>query len=231
MFKTLDAIITDLLLVIRNSNISRTEEISPRQVENWVHQYRSKLLKQDIDKGKYPNPDYIQELGCIELESIEQLENSTVKTGEYIMRTTQVLPTTINLNHKSGILAVTTADGSDIQLIPQTRSNKQKYKKYTSQDLLAYLKNNYLYIVSKNNPVKYVNVRGIFEIPTDAAEFYNSCLEQNCYDINNDAYPLPTDMFPTLKEMIIKGELGVMVQAPSDESNDSKPEYKSKNVK
>ena len=76
-FITLNTIITDLLLVIRGSKISDSETISKRQLEEWIHQYRSLLIKQDIDKGKMPNPDYIQEIDHLKLESIDTSPFST----------------------------------------------------------------------------------------------------------------------------------------------------------
>ena len=61
-FTTLNTITTDLLNIIRNFDVSRSETISKRQLEMWVHQHRAILLKQDIDKDKLPNPDYIQSI-------------------------------------------------------------------------------------------------------------------------------------------------------------------------
>ena len=53
---TLDSIIDDILLELRNHNISESEPISRLQVEQWITQYRAVLIKQDIDKGRDINP-------------------------------------------------------------------------------------------------------------------------------------------------------------------------------
>ena len=47
-FVTLNTIVNDLLNVVRSSKVSRSEPISKRQIEMWVHQYRAILIKQDL---------------------------------------------------------------------------------------------------------------------------------------------------------------------------------------
>ena len=43
---TLNTIIDDIMLSIRNGRISESENISRIQVEQWIHQYRAMLIKQ-----------------------------------------------------------------------------------------------------------------------------------------------------------------------------------------
>ena len=50
-FNSLNNIIDDLLLLLRNNNISESENLSRIQIELWIHQYRALLIKQDLDKG------------------------------------------------------------------------------------------------------------------------------------------------------------------------------------
>ena len=64
-FITLNTITTDLLNIIRGAQVTQSEPISKRQLEAWVHQYRALLIKQEMDKGKMPNPDYIQTLHLV----------------------------------------------------------------------------------------------------------------------------------------------------------------------
>ena len=62
------------LLELRNSNIAESEQLSRIQIEQWILQYRTVLIKQDIDKGRDINPDYIQDIENIEL----QIEDYTI---------------------------------------------------------------------------------------------------------------------------------------------------------
>ena len=127
--------------IVRGSKVTQSETITRRQIEEWVNEYRSLLLKQDLDKGKMPNPDYIQEIPSVKLEVIDKSTGADIKSVTYFMRTVLDIPKTIDLNFKSGLTYVGTIDGREIQLVSESRSTWQKYKRYTSSDPLSFLRN------------------------------------------------------------------------------------------
>ncbi len=223
VFNTINTIVTDLLNVIRASNVSASETISKRQLEEWVHEYRSRLLKQDLDKGKYPNPDYIQQIDNIELEQVNEAGDE-ILTGTpsdwLVLRTTLEIPKTVDLNFSTGLMYVGTPEGYEIQYIPECRNKWQRWKKYTFQDRLCYLKNGYLYI-SSPVAIKYITVRGIFEIPTEVSRFINPVTSQPYSNINSK-YPIPNNMLPALKEMILSKELQIHASTTTDTTNDAR---------
>jgi len=209
---SLDKIVHDLLLIIRGSNVSQSEPISTRQIEEWAHQYRAVLLKRDLDKNRMPNPDYIQEIPNLALSSIEGSEANDIGSDCYIFRSTLQLPKALDLSKKSGITYVGTILGVQIQMVPYNRFRWQEYKKYTSHDKLAFLRNQYMY-VSNNTLLEYINVRGVFENPLELTAFNDVDYREN--------YPIPMDKIPALKEMILQKELGLMAKVPTDDKNDS----------
>ena len=215
---TLDNIITDLLNVVRGSKITQSETITRRQLEEWINQYRAILIKQDLDKGKMPNPDYIQELPGILLEVVDRSNEVDLKSTTYFLRTKLELPKTIDLNFSSGLMYVGTIDGREIQLVPEGRARWQQYKRFTSNDPVAFLRNKYLHI-NTVVPMVAVTVRGVFEVPTEAGNFINTYATTTTLEYR-DAYPIPASMVPVLKEMILSKELGIMAQSPSDNKND-----------
>lgn len=218
-FVSINTITTDLLEIIRQAKVSRSEPISKRQLEAWVHQYRALLIKRDLDKGKMPNPDYIQEIPNIELEVVDVTDGGNTASSTYMLKTMLALPNTIDLNNKSGFMYIGTIDGKELQFIPEGRAKWQQYKRYTQKDTLVFLRNNYLYILSVT-PIRYLTVRGVFEVPTEVSNFINPNMPNREAD-ENDPYPIPITMLPTLKEMILKTELNIEMQAPSDKTNDS----------
>jgi hypothetical protein len=218
-FDTLNTIVTDLLNIIRSSKISRSESISKRQIEMWVHQYRSILIKQDIDKGKMPNPDYIQELPGLQLEVVDKSEGVDLGSGKYWLRTVLEIPKTIDFNFKPGFTYIGTIDGKEIQLVPESRVSWQQYKKYTADDNIAFLRGRKLYL-STVSPLLHISPRGIWEIPTEVMNFQNLHADYT-FGGWDTKYPIPSNMIPTLKEMILKKELGITVQSYSDSTNDS----------
>ena len=218
-FITLNTIVNDILKIIRNFDVSRSETISKRQIEMWVHQYRALLLKQDIDKGKMPNPDYIQTIPALSLDVIDESDSIDLHSKSYILKTNLEIPKTIDFNFKSGFTYIGTVDGNEIQLVPECRNKWQKYRKYTNNDNVAFIRDGHIYLIYVK-PISQITVRGIFEVPTEVMNFVNSHAEaiDGGWD---DPYPIPNNMLPTLKEMILKRELGIGVSMPSDKSNDS----------
>lgn len=218
-FVTLNTITTDLLNIIRGAQLTQSEPISKRQVEAWVHEYRAKLIKQDLDKGKIPNPDYIQVLQALELEEVDEAEGTTVDTDYQTFRTKLQIPNVLDLNFKSGFFYIGTVTGQEIQFSSEAKSRWQSYKKYTANDPIAYLKDGYIYITNDRN-LRYITVRGIFEVPPMVSHLNNP--NETITDVTeNSPYPIPINMIPTLKQMILKSELGIEAQAYSDLTNDS----------
>ena len=222
-FITLRTITTDLLNIIRGSNISDSETISKRQVEDWIHQYRAVLLKQDLDKGKKPNPDYIQEIGNVLLERVDlsgdDVTSYGVESGTFIYRTALEIPKTIDLNFTSGFTYIGTPIGYEIQLVPEGRTRYQKYKKHTSKARVAFLRNSYLYIIN-SEALQFITIRGIFEVPSEVGRFVNTITDQPYFNLDSK-YPIPANMVPVLKEMILTKELKVEASTPADTTNDS----------
>ena len=218
-FTTLNTITTDLLNIIRNFDVSRSETISKRQLEMWVHQHRAILIKQDIDKDKLPNPDYIQSIPALKLEIVDESGSLDLSSESYLLRTELTIPKTIDFNFKSGFTYIGTVDGDEIQFIHEARSKWQQYKKYTKNDNLAFLRDNRLYLIYPK-AIEQITIKGIFEVPTEVMNIINSHATptEGGWD---DAYPIPINMLPTLKEMILKKELGIGVSALSDNKNDS----------
>lgn len=238
IFETLNTITEDLLKIIRGSKISSSETISKRQIENWVHQYRALLLKQDVDKGKYLNPDYIQELPFLTLEQVSTegngidvafnytfdfvLVEGDRQTGTgYLLKTVLPIPKTIDFNYKYGFTYIGTVDGTEIQLIPEHRYKWKTYKRWGGSEINAFYKiDRHIYLTNDNPELEYITIRGIFENPAEVERFLNPNLEVPSFNINS-RYPIPTNKVPLLKEMILKNELGIESTKPSDNKNDS----------
>jgi hypothetical protein len=218
-FVTLATITQDLLLIIRGSQLSQSEPISKRQLEAWVHEYRAKLIKQDLDKGKLLNSNYVQTLQALELEEVDEAQGTIVDTDYQIFRTKLQLPNTLDLNFKTGFTYIGTLTGQEIQFSSESKSRWQEYKKYTPCDRVAYLKDSYIYVINDRD-LRYITIRGVFEIPSEISHLNNP--NESVTDVTeNSPYPIPINMIPTLKQMILQGELGIMAQAPSDVINES----------
>lgn len=149
---TLNTLIDDILLTIRNNNISESEDLSRMQIEQWIHYYRAMLIKQDLDKGRSPNPSYFQTLYNLTLvevpaDPIISCTGCSVNM-DTVQKTTNKVPSPIDLHFGTGILQVTDAGNNPIQYMPRARRSFQFERKYTKYDPTYYYENHYIYVHS-----------------------------------------------------------------------------------
>lgn len=199
-FTTLNTLTEDLLKIIRGSEVAVTEPISKRQVEDWVHQYRSVLLKRDLDKNRMISPDYVQELPALEVVEVD--------TGVY--ETVKEIPNTVFRSFEDGFTWIGNGD-TEYQYMSGVRANWQQHRKWVVATPYVVLRNHKL----RTNVDAPMDVRGIFENPMEAARFFGPDADINTY------YPIPVALVPALKEMILKKELGIESESKSDDTNDS----------
>lgn len=217
-FNSLNTLIDDVALEIRNGDVVQSENLSRLQIEQWIHYYRAMLIKQDIDKGREVNPNYIQNLGGLRLLKVDYGKPSKLPTNKYRHITELEIPKTIDFHFGNGLLSVTDIYGNPIQLMSEQRALWQPDRRYTCNDYVAYLRGNHIYVEGPKL-LEYINVRLIAEDPTTIANETKSD-GTKCY--NPDlAYPMPANMIPTLKQLIFERELGIMVRMPSDTKNNS----------
>lgn len=204
-FNSLNTIIDDIFLTYRDSNISESENLSRIQVEQWIHQYRALLLKQDLDKGRAINPQYIQIFSPLHISKVSNC------SGGFLYKSDKELPKFIDLHFGTGLAWVKDLEGNLIQIGSETKAKYQLARKYTCKDYIAYQKGNRLYLGGPGF-LEYVQVGGILEDPTQAGD---------CFDYDNTPYPIPANLIPTLKSLIFSKELNIMLTVPTDTTNNS----------
>lgn len=209
---TLNTIVDDIILQLRNSNISESEHLSRIQVEQWVHNYRALLIKQDIDKGRNINPMYIQNIPYLELHRSETVP------GKFYFITDKQLPKLIDFHFKTGLVSVKDLFGNPIEIGNETKALYQKYRKYTKNDYVAYLKNGHVCLTGNPNILEAIQVDIIAENPADVCP---------CFDPNGP-YPVPANMIPTIKDLIMTKEFNILRNTITDLKNDSQDQTQSK---
>lgn len=202
---TLNELISDVLLEARNSNIAESEKLSRRQIELWIKTYRAFLIKQDLDKDRTINPLYTQTIR-MHISKVEEDPEHFEYVGD------DKLPKLIDFNYRPGVVSVKDSHGNLIQIGSETKMKFQKYRKYTCNDYIAYVKGDEIYVESRNNLIEYIDVEVIAEDPTETIM---------CYDPNEDEYPIPGAMWATIKQLIFTRDIPTMIQMPSDTTNDS----------
>lgn len=205
---TLDEITDNILQIARNNNVAESEHLSRRQIQLWIHYYRAFMIKQWIDKEReLENLDemFIQTIQPIHLDKVETAPGKLLYMGD------KELPKLIQSNNRVGVISVKDMYGNLIQVGNQTKSKLQRYRKATCGDYIAWVKGNRIYVEGDSNKLEYISVDVIAEDPTSLVDCWSPDME----------YPIPASMIPTIIDMILKRELQVMVQMPSDTTNNS----------
>ena len=205
---SLRSLIDDILLLVRNNNISESEDFSRAQIANWILSYKSFLVKQKRDKEKEQAEDdedksLYRTIGPLELIKQDSFDNSDL----YTKRTKDELPELASEDPKD-IIAVFDQDGCPIQFMNDKRRHFQYFRKYTFGEMTWAYHNNYIYVQGTvdEDELKYIFVTGVF-LDTDAD--------------NEDDIVIPGWMVPTIKQLIIQNELNLMLRLPSDDQNNS----------
>ena len=168
--------------------------------------YRALFIRQDFTKNGKVHQLFVQDLGCVPLEKVDSAECCDVESGCFVTRTEDVLPDPIRLKGLEDFTFVGAVDKITryTSILPE-EVQFIKYNKYTKNDIRYYYMNRRVYIL---NEQKYVNIRGIFADPRDAARF-NLCEGAECYT-DDSRFPIPEDMIPGIIAGFVNGELQIL---------------------
>lgn len=239
---SLKEFIDDILLLVRNNNISESEDLSRTQIANWIKAHKAAILKERLDKQKENalNPDddedaidnmFIREIGPLELQDVPSIDGKPT----FKKRTVKPLKN-IYENSGSSILAIHDADGEDIQYMNHERRHYNYFRKYTFGELTGYYQpivladnkstttkeqgtelrgNGYIYIEGTEdlNRLKYIYVLAVFDTEGD-----NNGDDD---DTDEEDIQIPAWLVPGIKQRIIQNELALMLHMPSDDSNNA----------
>lgn len=206
---SLRSLIDDILLLVRNNNISESEDLSRAQIAHWILAYKAFLLKKKRDEEKDNGEDTDEDkslyktIGPLELIDQKGFDAENLFTR----RTKDKLPELVS-DDPYNIIAVFDQEGCPIQFMNDKRRHFQYYRKYTFGELTWNYHNGYIFVQGLVDlcELKYIFVTGVFADSEDDDE---------------DNVQIPGWMVPTIKELIISNELNLMLRLPSDDQNNS----------
>lgn len=209
---SLRTLIDDILLIVRNNNISESEDFSRAQIAAWVMQYKAALTKRQQDKDKEDsnddNPDdsLQKTIGPLELEDVPSLDGECL----YRKKTVEKIPALLG-DSIDNIISVSDQEGCVIQFMHEKRRHYHYFRRYTFGEMTCWFENGYIYLEGYTDlgALKYITVTGNFS--DDGSDG----------DVNEDDVNIPGWMIPEIKNSIMKNELAFMLNRPSDDSNNS----------
>ena len=218
----------DILLLVRNNNISESEDLSRAHIHSWIKAYKNQLWKQERDRLKalarqgaldeetLADNEFIKrvEIGPLELEEVPS--KSDVPT--FTKRTVDVIPDVMD-NAEGSILAIHDQQGEVIQYMNHIRRHYQYWRKYTFGEMTAYyMDNGHIYVqgLVDEDELKYIYVLYLLEVKDDTSDG-----EDEDDPADEDDVEIPAWMVPPIKKLILTNELAFMLNRPSDDSNNA----------
>lgn len=204
---SLSTVIDDILLIVRNNNISESEDLSREQIASWILSYKALLANKQEDKIKDtlddPDDSLTTTIGPCELQDVKENGDNKIFTK----RTVNEVPELLG-DSDTNLINVFDEDGCTIQRMSRTRRHYHYFRKYTFAELTYFYQDGYIYIqgTQDNNKLKYIYYTGIFAGDQDTDE--------------NDII-IPGWMIPDIRKLIFQNELSFMLQRPSDDSNNA----------
>ena len=146
---SLRTITDDILLIVRNNNISESEDFSRSHIHSWIKAYKNQLWKQErdrikalarqgvLDEDTISDNEFIKrvEIGPLELEKVE----SHTEIPTFTKRTIDVIPDVMD-NAEGSILAIHDESGENIQYMNHIRRHYNYWRKYTFGELTGHYK-------------------------------------------------------------------------------------------
>lgn len=222
---TLNELVYDLWDIVRPT-LSDDDTFDKRQIEFWVKNQRALWLRNELNKNRTIDDNIIQDLGCVELELADAADCCDVSDGCKVLRTKLTIPNTIELHNKTGLTRVALINKLSIpfNFVPYEQAIFSGNGRFNKNQIFAFLLNDRIYLIAKNPTLvkylEYINVRGIFEDPTEAAAF-SHCSGEACYS-KNSKYPVNRWMIEYMKAEILKINFSTALQAVEDKTNNAK---------
>jgi len=215
---SLQHIVSDIENLATSGQLTYSFRIEHEQIAFWVHQIRSMLISQAIQKGQDISDVWVQSIGCVEMEQVSTSECCQDTSDCYILRSVNKLPLTVETHMDNSIIRVVTASGEIISKDNPFSTKFQSYSKYTKNTPRWYIKGGYLYIEGVALLTR-VTVYGLFENPEDLADWVN-CEDEACFSWDN-SYPVSLKMASEITNIVFKTKILPYFSTIPDTDNDS----------
>ena len=200
--------------------------LEERYLIDLINQARAFHLRNELNKFRTADDTVIQNLPCVDLVIADAtlVPGLSLPSGCKLLKSKNRLPDTIELHHTDGIVSVGSVQFLNIPFsyVDFKKVPYLGYSRYTKNVVYSFLLDGYLYLYSHGNSkyalMETVMVRGIFEDPTQAANYCD--LEgQPCFNYNSP-YPIASWMFEVAVKPQVMQQVAMKLQQPIDMDND-----------
>jgi hypothetical protein len=208
---------------------SDDSEIDQRYIIYLYNIKRAKYLRQDLNNYQKVVDNSITQTLCLKMKEVSINECSVDYSCGSLLRSTQPVPTPIELHSKVAITKVKpiTKLGIPFNFITKDKAPYIENAPF-NQAIYAFIDvDNYIYAYSKSPDYKLlecITVTGVFEDPL-SLQNYNNCCDCGdepivCFDEATTTYPLQPHYIDLIRDEIIRDILRTK-QIPEDKINDA----------
>ena len=206
---------------------SDDSNVSTRYLIDLINQARAFHLRNELNKFRTADDTIIQNLPCVELEITDAtlIPGLSLPTGCKLLRSKKRIPDTVELHHTDGILSVGSVQFLQIPFsyVDFKRIPYISYTRFTRNVIYSFLLDGYMYFYSVGNNkyamMETAMIRGIFEDPTEAAEFCD--LEgKECFNYDSP-YPIQSWMYEALVKPQVLQQVALKMATPQDAENNA----------
>jgi hypothetical protein len=205
-------------------HITDDEDLPIKKIKHDINLKRALFIRNELNKNRSIDINLIQTLGCVELEVADPVECCIdLPPGCKLVRTVERIPNTIELHNSKLITRIGNINMMDkkFNFVPYERFIFSGNTEYTKNEIYATLHDGRIYLKSNSMDLfalKYIDIQGVFEDPTELAKFKN-CSDENCYD-DDSKYPMNMWMEDYIKNALIEEYIKVTLRATKDMTND-----------
>lgn len=217
---TLRKIIYDIRGLIRDAK-SDDLHFTDRQIAFWIKTLRARLIKERLDKGQTISSNNYQTFPNVEVEQVSTFTGiNNIDLDCTIMRAGK-FPNLIEHNGKALLTGIRGLHiYSIIPVMSKPQAIRVKDNKYTKNMIVAFIEDDYIYILGCQSYFENMTFEGVFEDPEAAHK-----LATGEDMTNDDPYPIDANLIDVIKEIIITKNLSLYLQLPEDRANDAETAY------
>lgn len=223
----LDKLIYDVREALKK--YSDDSELSDRYIVHLYNIKRAKYLRQDLNNYQRTSDNSIKQTFCLDLELVGNNECGVSIECDKLLRTTQPIPTPIELHTKVALNSVKPTNRTSVpfNFLSKRRTAYLDGASF-QRAIYSFLdEDGYIYVTAgSGDAFKLLNcltITGVFEDPLELRNYQNCCgcsTPSPCFDDATTDYPIQPHYIDLIKKEIVV-ELAQLDRIQEDKENDS----------
>ena len=223
---TLNELAYNIKNIARNGQGNSDDDLlTISQIKFWIQYYRAEGILQTTNYGKDIHPQMVQDLGYVPFVEVDASDSNspTVTRGFKIKKVT--VPKFVDFPKDRAVAFVGKIDKREPFILGNADTDyfKSSTQFGTMMSRVTMIGNNmYFQLNDNDSELEYINIRGVFEDPTEVDQYAVAGCKPTCFNDATSEYPLPLNLYVYVLTNILQKELQFTEQAVNDELNNAR---------